>query len=82
MNEIYKALNWQGGTIHQVIQEVKRIKAIEQAARDFGGEVAFADSIGQISKKNKGIADKGKILSDLLMVIKQKELKYCEETEV
>lgn len=29
MEEIYKALGWQGGTIHQVIDEIKRLKALE-----------------------------------------------------
>jgi len=68
MNEIYKALKWQGGTVHQIVAEINKLQAIKTAAQDFGGEVALADSIGQISKKNKGIADKGKKLSDLLTI--------------
>jgi uncharacterized protein with PIN domain len=28
-DEVYKALGWQGGTIHQVITEIKRLKKAE-----------------------------------------------------
>lgn len=30
MNEIYIELGWQGGTIHQILSEIKRLKEIEQ----------------------------------------------------
>jgi len=26
MKEIYEALGWQGGTVHQVVKEIKRLK--------------------------------------------------------
>ena len=29
MDEIYKALGWQGGTVHQITAEIKRLKQIE-----------------------------------------------------
>ena len=29
MEKIYTALGWQGGTIHQIISEIKRLKDIE-----------------------------------------------------
>ena len=29
IKEVYKALGWQGGTIHQVIKEIKRLKKLE-----------------------------------------------------
>ena len=29
LQEVYEALGWQGGTIHQVIAEIKRLKNIE-----------------------------------------------------
>lgn len=29
MELIYKALGWQGGTIHQVVDEIKKLKEIE-----------------------------------------------------
>lgn len=30
--DVYKALGFQGGTIHQVIEEVKRLKKVEEKA--------------------------------------------------
>ena len=66
MNEIYKALNWQGGTVRQIVAEIKKLQAIKAAAHAFGDEVAFADMIGQISKRNKGIAETGLTLSKLI----------------
>ena len=68
MNEIYTALGWQGGTIHQIIAEIARLKKIEIAARDFGNAVCFAAQCGQISRKNTHIAKTGKILNDLIKV--------------
>jgi hypothetical protein len=29
MEEIYKALGWQGGTIHQILNEIKRLKQLD-----------------------------------------------------
>ena len=29
LESIYKALGWQGGTIHQVVEEIKRLKKLE-----------------------------------------------------
>lgn len=34
MEEIYKALGWQGGTIHQIIAEIKRLKEIDDKFND------------------------------------------------
>lgn len=66
MESIYKAMGWQGGTIHQIIAEIKRLQSVENAAIDFAEEVALADSIGQIKKCNKGIAEKGRTLNALV----------------
>ncbi len=63
---LYQVLGWQGGTIHQIIAEIKRLQSVEKAAIDFAGEVAFADSIGQIKKCNKGIAEKGMTLNQIV----------------
>lgn len=34
-DEVYKALGWQGGTIHQVITEIKRLKGEELNLIDY-----------------------------------------------
>ncbi len=34
MEEIYKALGWQGSTVHQVAAEIKRLKANQAALLD------------------------------------------------
>lgn len=32
MDELYKVLGWKGGTIHQIVAEIERLKKIEIAA--------------------------------------------------
>ena len=34
MERIYEALGWQGGTIHQVIDEIKRLKTVVDLSCD------------------------------------------------
>jgi len=31
IQEVYKALGWQGGTIHQVVKEIERLKSCESS---------------------------------------------------
>lgn len=66
MYEVCRAFGWQGGTVHQVLREIARLREVEKAAKAFGDEVAFADMAGQIKSCNKGIARTGKILNDVM----------------
>lgn len=38
LGEVYASLGWQGGTIHQIVAEVRRLKAIERAAQSVTAE--------------------------------------------
>ena len=31
---VYKALGWQGGTVHQVVKEIKRLRALANFVRE------------------------------------------------
>jgi hypothetical protein len=64
--DICEALGWQGGTIHQVIREIKRLKRVDETARAFGNAVAFAQQAGQIRKENTEIAETGSRLNNAL----------------
>ncbi len=64
MNDVYKALGWQGGTIRQVVAEIARLRDVEAKARRFGSEVALADSCGQLAKRNTGVRTSGKALME------------------
>jgi hypothetical protein len=53
MLDVYKALGWQGGTIHQVIAEIKRLKNIEQSAKELIKNNANMDSFDTLEQSLK-----------------------------
>ena len=80
LEECCKALGWQGGTIHQVIEEIKKLrKAYEEIDERQSNFIklmdeAFDENIEEIKKElqDEGI-DVKKIQKELLEFIKQKQ---------
>ena len=53
LKDICTILGWQGGTIHQAIKEIKRLKAIEYTTKELMNELALMANIGKF-KPNTG----------------------------
>jgi hypothetical protein len=56
--ELCAALGWQGGTYHQVLDEVKRLKVADSAPRSLAGEIDLlrwvSDDITRLIKEGRG----------------------------
>ena len=69
-NKLYKALGWQGGTIHQALDEIQRLKNIESCyKREHGVKVMWTD-----------LGDE-EIISDYCFDTVEEAEKYCESCE-
>jgi len=54
-DEVYKALGWQGGTIHQVIAEIKRLKTFEKESKTLLNElIDTEDMVIEVGTSYKG----------------------------
>lgn len=45
MKEIYEALGWQGGTVHQIVEEIKRLKEVENELQSYLAESKMSEGI-------------------------------------
>ena len=68
-DEVFRALGVQGGTVHQVVRAITRLRDIETKARRFGAEVAFADTVGNLNKRADGVRQAGARLHDSLLIV-------------
>lgn len=67
MEQIYKALGWQGGTIHQIIDEIQRLKNIETCfKREHGVRVMWTDCTDR------------EYISDYIFDTENEAEEYCE----